>query len=90
MTAVIATHDLASFFAIGTRAVYSDIESKIITTTRFSYELLTTSNDKNVIVFRSRGTREPSDLLTISSLKWPSCCHILHEWSLKILIFKNM
>jgi phospholipid/cholesterol/gamma-HCH transport system ATP-binding protein len=57
ITVVIVTHDLASIFAIGTRAVYLDVESKTITATGSPHELLATSNDKNVIAFLSRGTK---------------------------------
>lgn len=57
ITVVIVTHDLASIFAIGTRAVYLDVESKTITAMGVPHELLASSNDKNVIAFLSRGTK---------------------------------
>jgi phospholipid/cholesterol/gamma-HCH transport system ATP-binding protein len=57
ITVVIVTHDLASIFAIGTRAIYLDVESKTITAMGTPHELLMSSNDKNVIAFLSRGTK---------------------------------
>ncbi|MDR0742540.1 MAG: ATP-binding cassette domain-containing protein [Puniceicoccales bacterium] len=57
ITVVIVTHDLASIFAIGTRAIFLDVESKTITATGTPHELLVSSNDKNVMAFLSRGTK---------------------------------
>ncbi|MDR2779261.1 MAG: ATP-binding cassette domain-containing protein [Puniceicoccales bacterium] len=57
VTIVIVTHDLASIFAIGTRVVYLDVESKTITAMGTPHELLASSNDPNVIAFLSRGTK---------------------------------
>jgi phospholipid/cholesterol/gamma-HCH transport system ATP-binding protein len=57
ITVVIVTHDLASIFAIGTRAIYLDVDLKTITATGSPHELLETSNDKNVITFLSRGAK---------------------------------
>jgi phospholipid/cholesterol/gamma-HCH transport system ATP-binding protein len=54
VTAVIVTHERASIFAIGTRAMYLDVESKTATAIGPPKELLETSTDKNVVAFLSR------------------------------------
>ncbi|MDR3144322.1 MAG: ATP-binding cassette domain-containing protein [Puniceicoccales bacterium] len=55
ITIVAVTHELASIFAIGTRMVYLDAESKTATAVGAPGELLETSKDKNVVAFLSRG-----------------------------------
>jgi phospholipid/cholesterol/gamma-HCH transport system ATP-binding protein len=57
ITVVAVTHELASIFAIGTRALYLDIESKTATALGTPKELLESSKDKNVVAFLSRGTK---------------------------------
>ncbi|MDR1401997.1 MAG: ATP-binding cassette domain-containing protein [Puniceicoccales bacterium] len=58
MTIVVVTHELASIFAIGTRAIYLDIDTKTATALGSPRELLETSRDKNVMAFLTRGTKE--------------------------------
>ncbi|MDR1413814.1 MAG: ATP-binding cassette domain-containing protein [Puniceicoccales bacterium] len=55
MTIVIVTHELASIFAIGTKAIYLDIDTKTATAMGSPRELLETSKDENVIAFLTRG-----------------------------------
>ncbi|MDR2737702.1 MAG: ATP-binding cassette domain-containing protein [Puniceicoccales bacterium] len=57
ITVVAVTHELASIFAIGTRAIYLDIETKTATAIGAPKELLAHSNDKNVLAFMSRCTK---------------------------------
>jgi phospholipid/cholesterol/gamma-HCH transport system ATP-binding protein len=57
ITAVVVTHELASIFAIGTNAVYLDVETKTATATGSPSYLLSNSRDKNIVAFLSRGMK---------------------------------
>jgi phospholipid/cholesterol/gamma-HCH transport system ATP-binding protein len=57
ITLVVVTHELASIFAIGTRAIYLDIEEKMATAIGAPKDLLASSKDKNVVAFLSRETK---------------------------------
>jgi phospholipid/cholesterol/gamma-HCH transport system ATP-binding protein len=57
ITVVAVTHELASIFSIGTRAIYLDSETKTATAIGAPDGLLETSNDPNVVAFLSRGTK---------------------------------
>ncbi|MDR1432819.1 MAG: ATP-binding cassette domain-containing protein [Puniceicoccales bacterium] len=60
ITIIAVTHELASIFAIGTRAMYLDVETKTATAIGAPKELLASSRDKNVVAFLSRGTKTPA------------------------------
>jgi phospholipid/cholesterol/gamma-HCH transport system ATP-binding protein len=57
ITVVIVTHELASIFAIGTRAIYLDAETRTATAIGAPDELLENSRDGNIVAFLSRGAR---------------------------------
>jgi phospholipid/cholesterol/gamma-HCH transport system ATP-binding protein len=59
ITVVIVTHELASIFAIGSRMIYLDMESKTATAIGAPGDLLKSSGDKNVVAFLSRGNKLP-------------------------------
>jgi phospholipid/cholesterol/gamma-HCH transport system ATP-binding protein len=55
ITVVVVTHDLDSIFAIGTRAIYLDPETKSISAIGAPADLLASSKDANIVSFLSRG-----------------------------------
>ncbi|MDR1596024.1 MAG: ATP-binding cassette domain-containing protein [Puniceicoccales bacterium] len=65
VTMIVVTHELASIFTIGTRAIYLDVESKRATAMGSPRELLETSKDENVVAFLSRGERQTESMTKI-------------------------
>jgi len=59
-TIVIVTHELASIFAIGTNAIYLDVQTHTMTATGNPTEMLKTCTDPTVIQFLTRGGTEQS------------------------------
>jgi phospholipid/cholesterol/gamma-HCH transport system ATP-binding protein len=59
-TIVIVTHELASIFAIGTNAIYLDVQTHTMTATGNPGEMLGTSTDPTLLRFLTRGGSEPS------------------------------
>lgn len=65
MTVIIVTHELASIFAVGTRAIYLDAMTKRAVAIGSPRELLA-SNDPNVVSFLTRGNTPSSTILNDS------------------------
>lgn len=61
-TIVIVTHELASIFSVGDRAVLLDAESKGIIAEGNPKDLLANSNDPRVIQFLTRGEKQGASL----------------------------
>ncbi len=73
MTVVIVTHELASIFAVGTRAIYLDAMTKQAVAVGSPRELLA-SNNQNVVSFLTRGNTQPSAVIN-DNLRMMSSAH---------------